>query len=56
MLVETDRKACLHISCLRYSERMEAEGVQRAIVVVIAGMTPIAKRVCCHDVTQPRDK
>lgn len=28
----------------KYAERMEAEAVSRAIVVVIAGMTPIAKR------------
>lgn len=30
----------------RYSERMEQEGVNRAIIVVMVGMTPIAKRVC----------
>jgi hypothetical protein len=34
------------LALLRYSERMESEGVNRAIIVVMVGMTPIAKRVC----------
>jgi hypothetical protein len=34
------------IALLRYSERMESEGINRAIIVVMVGMTPIAKRVC----------